>query len=152
MPRALWMFLLGCVTIPKYMGGPKMSTKRFKDYDYLYRRLRGTARDVMGLGGQEAAKQITHWPYPVQAGTPSEIEYAVYLTPSADKWQRRRISLKGCTTQEKLYCLKRWYDIAIEDRDNIGAEECRLEGIRIDNYILALVRGGLLDTEYNIRR
>ena len=55
-----------------------------------------------------------------------------------EQWQRFRISLKGLTTEEKIKRLEDYME------GNFDKEELRLRLIRVDNYLKALARGGLV--------
>lgn len=66
----------------------------------------------------------------------AEIEEAVKDT----KWQAFRKGLKGITTQEKLVRLDAW----VKRRLNAEGHLPRMDQVRVDNYINALLRGGQL--------
>ena len=55
-----------------------------------------------------------------------------------EAWQRLRISLKGLTTEEKIKRLETYVEA------NVDKEELRLRLVRVDNYLKALARGGLV--------
>lgn len=58
-------------------------------------------------------------------------------------WQEFRVSMKGKSTQEKVYMLKKYYEQEGHVRkveEWINCDIC----VRVDNYIKALCRGGLL--------
>jgi hypothetical protein len=56
-------------------------------------------------------------------------------------WQRFRVSMKGRPTHEKLEMLRDYYNRAVDADLSVHMENVR---IRVDNYIKALCRGGLL--------
>jgi hypothetical protein len=71
------------------------------------------------------------------------------------EWQKFRVSLKGLTTQEKLRRLKAYYNdvdfysVHEGHTDHTLVEPSRPDVckvcIRVDNYLKALARGGLLN-------
>lgn len=72
---------------------------------------------------------------------------AVILTAVDDEnWQMFRKSLKGISTENKLDLLNARY---LERWINGGSHE---EKVRIDNYINALKRGGLLNSKLEVVR
>lgn len=75
------------------------------------------------------------WPYIVHCTPTSEIAEAI----ANDTWQKFRLSLKGISTEDKL---NRLYDYVTSRKER--DEYARVEQIRIDNYINALLRGGQL--------
>ena len=77
------------------------------------------------------------WPYTVTSLQWSEIEEAV----KDFRWQEFRKTLKGISTVAKLGRLDLY---VISARRANGGEMPRVEQVRIDNYINALLRGGQL--------
>jgi len=75
-------------------------------------------------------------------------------------WQKFRVSLKGLSTAEKLHRLKDYFDnesgsvgvAYVNSLQSTASFEQLLEDIRIrvDNYLKALARGGLIEvsTDY----
>lgn len=143
-------FQHGTTDQEKLCGEPN-AKHTFKWYDSRYKELMGTALNSFDSDQRIAATKMTKWPYPVLQYTQREVANAVYFHPTADAWQRRRVSLKGLSTSQKLWWLKFNIEAVRRNLDMLGIEFVNLESIRTDNYIGALVRGGLLDTYYNIR-
>lgn len=56
-----------------------------------------------------------------------------------DAWQRFRMTLKGLSTESKLEALEGY----VKRREDKGTYT-RVERVRVDNYINALLRGGQL--------
>ena len=80
------------------------------------------------------------WPYEVTSLQWSEIEAAV----KDDKWQQFRLSLKGRTTWVKLDMLGDYVEA-----HKVGGHLTRVQQVRVDNYINALLRGGQLVRQGN---
>lgn len=133
--------------------------QRYKEYDKKYKSLIGTAlANIVRLGGRIAREDIDsiegwdedglklyYQPYQHEFVT-----WAVYDCLTADEWQRFRVSLKGLSTREKLYCLMhRWVMLDMQDRKGIDA---KIERCRICNYLGALKRSGHLDAELRVVR
>ena len=70
------------------------------------------------------------WPHEVKVTPTHEIQAAV----RDNVWQAFRLSLKGLSTTDKLRHLNNW----------VTSHTGRVNQIRIDNYINALLRGGQL--------
>lgn len=116
--------------------------QEFKAFDKLYPA--GSDSDLPSAQ-LATARTIKRWGLPVQSWSPDQVRKAVYEEPGYEDWQRFRVSLKGQSTQVKLYRLTQRY--AELPDPHPWYEQCR-----IDNYIGALKRGGQLDMELNIRR
>lgn len=80
------------------------------------------------------------WPHHVQSWKRKQVIYAVSEHPTHRDWQKFRVAMKGTTTSQKLYMLDNW----LASRAQEGDPDWETEIIRVDNYIGALVRGGLL--------
>jgi hypothetical protein len=106
--------------------------KEFKDYDKIYRPQPATVEE------RESSELITGWEKVVNSWTAEQVRHAVYEAPDADEWQEYRVGMKGTSTQVKLLRLERW----LKGSGNDG----NIDRIRVDNYIGALIRGGLLYT------
>jgi hypothetical protein len=132
--------------------------QRFKAYDAKYRRVAGTAlntvKHLLALDGitadeiDEAVGTIVGWPHMAEFTedySREQIAYAVYESLEADHWQKFRVSLKGLSTKEKIYCLG-WYWVT-EVINEIDDEPKRRNIIRVNNYLGALKRGGQLNGE-----
>ena len=129
--------------------GNRMSREsKFKAYDKKYSQGISLPYEDMDDGFDiTEARFINRWPYVVSQHGRQEVLAAVYSEVGAEQWQEFRVSLKGFTTREKLYRLRFRrnqfvFPTVIKD---IG-----LEQIRIDNYIGALVRGGFLNSKYEV--
>lgn len=121
-------------------------SKAFKDYDKEYSDLKHTLLneewDINAATIEETAKICEHqWDIHVDYWTQEEVRFAVYEASDFRLWQQFRVSLKGWSTQVKLYRLRKYLHRHIELRDT---------KIRVDNYILALKRGGCLDEKLRI--
>jgi hypothetical protein len=80
---------------------------------------------------------MNQWPYEVTTLQFGEIMEAV----KNERWQTFRLSLKGLSTSDKLEKLKAYMrNSRYEDKGSLS----RVEQVRIDNYINALLRGGQL--------
>lgn len=132
--------------------------REFKEYDKIYAEFRNKILED-DVDYNEASK-VTKWRREdIVLWTRVQIRHAVYLSDTADQWQKFRVSLKGNTVKMKLYRLERRYAENIKQtfyNINYGwqfTEELTeeiLEKIRIDNYIGALRRQNALDINYNI--
>lgn len=115
--------------------------KEFKAFDAKYARGCDSQLSVQEL---EEARRIGSWNLPVDSWSIAFVRNAVYEATGFEEWQKFRVSLKGQSTQVKLYRLrKRWYAMRTQfesDSAQLDVEKCR-----IDNYIGALKRGGQLD-------
>lgn len=130
--------------------------KEFKDYDKKFGYLQGKTLayedDDMHFD-LEGAEYEDAWLEPVKQWTREQIRHAVYFAPDAENWQRFRVSLKGFSTKQKLYRLQ--FRLAYMQRRCSGPEweesdMLQNEQIRIDNYIGALIRGGLLNQKLEV--
>jgi hypothetical protein len=104
--------------------------KEFKQYDRMFRNARTSKDDLNAIS-------VKCWGWPVGSWSPAEIRYAVYEADQrSTEWQRFRVSMKGQTTNTKLFRLMEYLE------NNRGD---RIVQCQVDNYINALKRGGLLD-------
>lgn len=126
----------------------------FRDFDVKYADLKGTALKAIELKGgtiaNEDIKQIKGWDetltFPYKTYEQSVIQQMVYYESDAEDWQRFRVSLKGLTTREKLYCLMHtWLECVDKDLPTRFRAE-----VRINNYLGALVRGGQLNGKLEV--
>lgn len=93
---------------------------------------------------------LDKWDLSVQSWTNVEVREAVYMRKDSIEWQAFRVSLKGLETRDKLkMLLARFNHVYIDAQDG---EQKRIEKCRIDNYILALVRGGQLNSSLEVVR
>jgi hypothetical protein len=120
--------------------------KEFKDYDKMFAQYRGTALEhIRSLGGSIATndvRNIIKWPFGYKQFSNEDVRFAVYEADDFLEWQKFRVMLKGVTTREKLYALG-WY-LSMNDSD--------VAIIRVNNYIGALKRGGLLNDDLEVVR
>lgn len=133
--------------------------KEFKDFDVKYKIYAGTALNtIRRLGGHIAQDDIAacdYWPYTsrfTEEYSATSINFAVYHAPGAEDWQKFRVSLKGLTTREKLYCLM-WYwetHVDVGAGTHVTVEDWSREIIRVNNYLGALKRGGQLDSALRV--
>lgn len=130
--------------------------KEFKDYDKIYASFKGTALEsierVNGKVAREDIDGIDRWPYIARFKDYSAdvVRNAVYEDTGVQYWQKFRVSLKGLTTKEKLYCLGWYWDVHISPWLMPNPDTATLDLIRVNNYISALKRGGLLDSGLRI--
>lgn len=97
---------------------------------------------------------ITAWnrekPKPIKR---QAIQDAVYNNEGYLDWQLFRVALKGLTTEEKLQVLQNRWDHKTNGEVNIKTIGTVIdEIIRIWNYLGALVRGGQLNSKYEVVR
>ena len=123
-----------------------MQYKRFKEFerDPRIQQLAGSLQEQMLLECEQKVEEIqaiTCWPFAIIVHPQPTVQYAVYDSPKARDWQIFRIALKGLTTRQKLYQLRKRYREMLE---TIRADTFPVEQIQIDNYIGALQRGGQL--------
>lgn len=96
-------------------------------------------------------KKRTHWIHELARATWAQgfIQFCVYHAEDADEWQKFRIALKGLNIHEKLCALELRWVCLVNMKD--GPVQCDIEQCRIDNYIGALHRGGLLGPQSAVR-
>jgi hypothetical protein len=59
-----------------------------------------------------------------------------------EDWQKFRLSMKGKSTQDKLWMLKQYWNDNTENGATYASDDVY---IRIDNYLKALARGGQIE-------
>lgn len=111
------------------------SSKRFKEYDKLFANYRNPPTEAELV----EAKDYTCWNWVRKAWSPQEVHHAVYEAYDFLDWQKFRVGLKGCPTNVKLLRLNNYLQEA-------ATGELIVRRCRVDNYIGALVRGGILST------
>lgn len=134
--------------------------KEFKHFDKKYAHLAGTALKAIeafyGSIAHSDVEAIDCWPYITRYETVdhAKVAWAVYESPGAEEWQKFRVSLKGLSTKEKLYCLGDYWDRHIAPGASAypHKDDWNLQIIRVNNYIGALIRGGQLDSNLNVQR
>jgi hypothetical protein len=113
----------------------------FKDYDKLFSKHRGEL--VLKPTEVAVADKILRWDLHVVVPPQGLVQYWVYEAPDFLEWQVFRVGLKGLPTKHKLYRLNELWENSLGERSTLQAGM----SIRIDNYIGALVRGGLLSND-----
>lgn len=104
--------------------------KEFKEYDKIYSAVDATDEELA------VSKSHTRWPYEVCKWSHREVREAVYHADGWEEWQRLRVGMKGVDTRVKILRLERYL--------MSGEGRSKLKWIRVDNYVKALARGGLL--------
>jgi hypothetical protein len=138
-------------------------SQQFKAFDKKYKHLAGTAlKTIESIGGKVAKEDIetcNHWPedYKVRFTedySRATIAYAVYEAPGAEAWQKFRVSLKGLSTKEKIFCLAWYWDTHVAPGAGayLSADLWQHEIIRVNNYLGALKRGGQLDQDLVVQK
>ncbi len=126
--------------------------KEFKDWDKRFTgtEIHATRKHYLGNATKAHIDACIKWPYETASWRNDFIRECVYMVEDAARWQLFRVSMKGLSTEQKLYMLKQYYrkarhDFMLDDRSQWDIEACR-----VDNYLGALVRGGQLnkDLEY----
>lgn len=129
--------------------------KEFKNWDKAFNKKELTETREYFLRGSTSTilSEIKRWDCVVGTWMQEFVQYCVYKASDVRSWQHFRVSMKGCTTQEKLYMLKAWYvKMCYFDSVEMTPEqrvEWKINKCRIDNYIGALVRGGQLSSDGN---
>ena len=122
---------------------------KFKYYDKEFANLMRTdsmESEIM----QSAALRCKKWHWEVGQWSQLDVQEAVYKAEGYIRWQMFRVSLKGQSTHMKILRLAlRKAEIEILHR---GTSHLAIEQCRIDNYIGALHRGGLLNNYLEVVR
>lgn len=129
---------------------------KFEHYNSKYRRLAGTAlKCYENLVQRKIPKEeinAFHWSTeiygPYVTYSQEKVEWAVYHAEGFDDWQKFRVSLKGLSTKEKLYCLATYWTSFMNGTDR----QRLLVQIRCNNYLGALIRGGQLNSKLEVVR
>ena len=125
--------------------------KEFKDYNKKYREYEGK---LFAYEGEIKTFEVQKWfrGKDTVVYSNEEVRVAVYLSESAEEWQKFRVSLKKFSTSAKLTRLEyRWhYMHNLYARNKIDEYELHLEEIRIDNYIGALRRANMLNSNFEV--
>lgn len=108
--------------------------KEFKDFDKMFSTAEIEACRNTYLVGR-SSNQYSKWHEEINVWSNAEVREAVYFAEGSHRWQLVRVSMKGLTTQEKLYMLHMYF---LKHRGEHWVK------CRVDNYIGALVRGGQL--------
>ena len=117
--------------------------KEFKAYDKLYAKDKGK----LLYAWENKLTELEQWPEVDKfKGMPKPehavVAYAVYEAHGFENWQRFRVSLKGFSTGMKLARLwSYWTQFSLE---------YETLDIRVWNYLDAMKRGGLLDSELRV--
>lgn len=84
---------------------------------------------------------MDYWPHQVCYYTAAEVQDYCVQDPV---WQVFRMTMKGCTTNQKLDMLKQYRSCTYTNRRRLQ--------VQVDNYLQALRRGGLLDSNFQVVR
>lgn len=130
--------------------------KEFKQFDRKYAKSAGGClhwlRDTHGVEiRQDVIDDLEGWAYSssfTEEYSIATIRDAVYFAEGVEEWQQFRVSMKGLSTKEKIYCLEWWYLNRVQFVSK--SETRRLNLIRVNNYLGALKRGGQLNSELQI--
>lgn len=130
--------------------------KEFKQFDRIV--TRGEINECRKkylysrVGDINLLQEYNKWPAEIEWWTHDQIRNAVYLALDHYEWQVFRVSMKGLTTQEKIFMLCQWFgDHCIDTEDKTVSDEIyKRNKCRVDNYIGALIRGGQLNTNYEV--
>ena|ERR1700748_527465 len=126
--------------------------QEYKAFDIKHKNNRGkTFENICKSHGRPADEdwvniksfEDAHPGYYLIVHSRESIRAAVYRAPGADEWQFFRVGLHDIDTKQKLYCLAWYYSQDTKDY---------LRRVRIDNYLGALIRGGILDNNLRILR
>lgn len=121
-----------------------VKSKQFKRFDKEFKNTRLVITDRQ----RSLALHKNQWTRTVSEHSQHIIKHATYAAEGYMEWQQFRVGLKGLSTALKLVLLEDRYLIKVIDGSNWAQQH--LERVRIDNYINALRRGGLLDSEYRV--
>jgi len=124
--------------------------KKFKQWEKKFTQAELSRARVRWMDGPPEPLPV-RWDMSVDVWPQSQVQYSVYDAEDASEWQLFRTALKGMSTSEKLYALKRYYIVNCY-YETKNKTEWELHKVRIDNYILALRRGGQLDENYEVAR
>lgn len=131
------------------------ANKKFKQWERKFTKEELDLERKTWLKGYEnpcAEDLRIKWYHKVDSWPQDVVQKCVYEVSDAEEWQRFRVSLKGLTTYEKLYCLAKYYSMISFDTTGADKVRAQIEKCRIDNYLGALVRGGQLNTNYEVIR
>lgn len=134
--------------------------KEFKGFDKKFAKLAGTAlKTIVTIGGsiaQEDIRASDHWPWMDsfdESYAMGNIAYAAYHAPDAPEWQKFRVSLKGLSTNEKMYALLWYWDTYVEGANDVTMSQRQQrfhQIVRVNNYLGALKRSGHLNSELRV--
>lgn len=126
--------------------------KQFKNYDREFKSAKITHPEQirqLEMDAEDPAYDAWPFPMPVLAANGREVDEAVYGVDCRD-WQKFRVSLKGLPTRVKIMRLTRRWIVNEQHRTSLSLREYCVEQVRMQNYIGALRRGGLLDRGYRV--
>lgn len=134
--------------------------KEFKHFDTMFSKaeIEDCRKKWLYNGStKEDRMGYKRWDRKVDSWTNDFIRSCVYLVSDSLEWQLFRVSLKGLETSEKLYMLDNRYQQLVDFNasDTPTGEQWtqyKIQKCRIDNYILALVRGGQLNSSLEVVR
>lgn len=121
--------------------------KKFEEYNIKYKHLARTD-EMEEPHIQDLARDMNSWGAEVKQWRQSLVQFAVYGAEDHEEWQKFRCSLKGQSTKMKLARLHLYLQNAKSKAETITDQE--LAQIRVDNYLGALVRGGQLNSKYEV--
>ena len=135
--------------------------KEFKLYDKKYGKYMGTA--VKSIRNERVVdyaeiSSIQQWPYMdrfTEEYSIATIRNAVYESGNdTEVWQKFRVSLKGLSTREKLFCLMDYWQIHVECGPGAYVQLVQYQNhvIRVNNYLGALKRSGHLDNSLRVAK
>lgn len=108
---------------------------------YLYRIIRGIEHNV---------ERIDKWVGGYAQPDSTAVRQAVYLAADAPKWQLFRVSMKGLTTEAKIFMLEQWLSQNSTSKPDTSRSIREIDRIRVNNYIGALRRGGQLNANLEV--
>jgi hypothetical protein len=122
-----------------------VAIKPFKEYARKFAHLRRKDEDE-DIALRKRASLIRCWEYGIDSWDIGFIKDCVYNAIDAESWQKFRVSMMGQSTRVKLARLEVRYNdlVTAQTLGPHAVAQQRIEKCRIDNYILALVRGGIL--------
>lgn len=121
--------------------------RRSQQWDKQFTEQQLIAQRAWHLRDFLASTAKVRWEWPIESWSYPQVEFAIYNAPDALNWQLFRVSMKRLDTYEKLAMLYSYYQGEFEGQP---LEKQAIEKCRIDNYILALRRGGLLNQNYEV--
>ena len=127
------------------------TTKKFEEWNTAFSPAQLRAQRDKWLAGFADADvgETSKWTHGYNQPTFRDAQHAVYEADGHEEWQCFRVSLKGLTTQEKIYMLHRRYNALVAHGER-GVNVADLEDTRIHNYIGALRRGGQLNANLEV--
>lgn len=101
--------------------------KQFKIFERMFsgaiRNMHEELVEIVTHHEVEVKRNFQKWTMPVASWDKAAILHAVYEAEDTRKWQVFRAALKGLKTDEKLYCLLRYYNQAHDTYLNMHDDE-----------------------------